>query len=138
LVKLGRTQPEQMPSGLPSKADIARYSRHVSKVPILLQKSVASVDSCQSVSQSVSQSRAPGFDSAGLDALYATITLRDALNRIWWRPGGQRCEPPQILGDGSENKFVLGTSWSTQSEPTEPQDALQVREPHLDLLALPP
>jgi len=33
LVKLGRTQPEQMPSGLPSKANIARYSRHVSKVP---------------------------------------------------------------------------------------------------------
>src|ERR1700687_3377578 len=32
-VKLGRTQPEQMSSGLPLKADIARYSRHVSKVP---------------------------------------------------------------------------------------------------------
>jgi hypothetical protein len=32
-VKLRRTQPEQMSSGLPLKADIARYSRHVSKVP---------------------------------------------------------------------------------------------------------
>src|SRR5882757_6329554 len=32
-VKVRRTQPEQMSSGLPLKADIARYSRHVSKVP---------------------------------------------------------------------------------------------------------
>ena len=32
-VKPGRTQPEQMSSGLPPKADIALYSRHVSKVP---------------------------------------------------------------------------------------------------------
>src|ERR1700736_97355 len=31
--KLRRTQPEEMSSGLPLKADIARCSRHVSKVP---------------------------------------------------------------------------------------------------------
>jgi hypothetical protein len=31
-VKLRRTQPEQISSGLPLKADIARYSRHASKV----------------------------------------------------------------------------------------------------------
>src|ERR1700738_4058522 len=31
--KLRRTQCEQMSSGLPLKADIAQYSRHVSKVP---------------------------------------------------------------------------------------------------------
>jgi hypothetical protein len=53
-----------------------------------------------------------------------------------WRSSNQRCQPPQILGDGSKNKLVLGTSRSTQSKPTELQDALQVREPHLDLLAL--
>src|SRR5580704_14011527 len=29
-----------------------------------------------------------------------------------------------------------GASWTTQSKPTELQDALQVRKPHLDLLAL--
>ena len=39
-------------------------------------------------------------------------------------------------GNGSQNKLVLGASRSTQSKPTELQDALQVREPHLDLLAL--
>jgi hypothetical protein len=33
-------------------------------------------------------------------------------------------------------KLVLSASWTTQSKPTELQDALQVREPHLDLLAL--
>jgi len=40
------------------------------------------------------------------------------------------------LGDGSQNKFVLGASWTTQSKPAELQNALQVREPHLDLLPL--
>jgi len=38
-VKLRRTQYEHMFSALPSNSDIARRSRHVSKVPILLQKS---------------------------------------------------------------------------------------------------
>ena len=31
--KLRRTRREQMSSGLPLKADISQYSRHVSKVP---------------------------------------------------------------------------------------------------------
>jgi len=53
------------------------------------------------------------------------------------RSRNQRCEPPQVLGDGSQNKLILSASWATQSKPTEPQDALQVCEPHLDLLALP-
>src|SRR6266513_4996975 len=33
-VKLRRTQCEQMSSELPLKADIAQYSRHISKVPL--------------------------------------------------------------------------------------------------------
>jgi hypothetical protein len=37
-----------------------------------------------------------------------------------------------------QNKLIRGTSRATQSEPTELQDALQVSEPHLDLLALMP
>src|ERR1700730_16785638 len=40
-VKLRRTQYEHMFSALPSNSDIARRSRHVSNVPILLQKSAA-------------------------------------------------------------------------------------------------
>jgi hypothetical protein len=48
-----------------------------------------------------------------------------------------RRDPPQVLCDGSKNKLVLGASWTTQSKPTALQNALQVREPHLDLLTLP-
>jgi hypothetical protein len=33
---------------------------------------------------------------------------------------------------------ILTASWTTQSKSTESQNALQVREPHLDLLALTP
>ena len=48
---------------------------------------------------------APGFDLPG-STLFATLTLRDALNRIWRRAGDQQCEPPQVLGDGGKNKLV--------------------------------
>ena len=72
------------------------------------------------------------------DALYATLTLRNTQSLSGWRSRNQRCEPPQVLSNGGQNKLVLSTSWTTQSKPTELQDALQVREPHLDLLALTP
>jgi hypothetical protein len=52
----------------------------------------------------------------------------------WWRSRDQRCEPPQVLGDGGENKLIQGTLRATQSEPTEPQDALEARERRLNLL----
>jgi hypothetical protein len=55
--------------------------------------------------------------------------------RGWW-PGNQRCEPSQILSDGGQNKLILGASWTTQSQSTKLQDALQVCEPHLDLLPI--
>src|ERR1700730_18624869 len=41
-----------------------------------------------------------------------------------------------ILSDGGQDKFILGASWATKSKPTKPQDALKMREPHLNLLAL--
>ena len=53
----------------------------------------------------------------------------------WWSRNERR-EAPQILSDGSQNKLVLGAPWATKPKPTKPQDALQVRKPHLDLLAL--
>ena len=49
---------------------------------------------------------------------------------------GRPHEPPQVLGDSGQNKLILGASWATKPKPTKPQDALQVCEPHLDLLAL--
>jgi hypothetical protein len=41
----------------------------------------------------------------------------------------------ESLGDGSQNKLILGALWATKRKPTKPQDALQVRKPHLNLLA---
>ena len=76
------------------------------------------------------------LDLAAPDALYATRTLRDTRSPSGWWSSDQRREPPQVLGDGSKNKFVLGASWSTQSESTELEYALQVRKTYLDLFAL--
>src|SRR6516225_9169445 len=72
----------------------------------------------------------------GPDAFYATSTLRDAQNLGRWRSRDQRREPSQVLSDGGQNELILGASGTTQSQSTEPQDALQVCKPHLDLLAL--
>jgi hypothetical protein len=72
------------------------------------------------------------------DASYATSTLRNAQNLSGWRSRDQRCELSQVLGDGGKNKLILGASRAAQSKSTEPQDALQVGEPHLDLLSLMP
>ena len=82
--------------------------------------------------------RAAGFDPPALTL--STQPPRYAIHRApsGWRPGDQRCEPPQVLGDGGQNKLILGASWTAQSKPAEPQDALEVRKPHLDLLALAP
>jgi hypothetical protein len=67
---------------------------------------------------------------------YATSTLGDAQNLSGWRPSDHCCKPPEVLSYGGENELILGASRAAQSKPTEPQDALQVREPHLDLLAI--
>ena len=55
-----------------------------------------------------------------------------------WRPGDQRGEPSQVLSNGGQNELILGASWTAQSKPAELEDALEVRKPHLDLLALAP
>src|SRR5438477_1494567 len=106
-------------SALPSRTDIIRLAYQVRKVPILLQKSVET-DGCWPV---VSLT-AIGFVRRLPGALYATLTLRNTRRMSGWRSRNQRREPPQVLGDGSKDKFVLGTSRSTQSKPTELQDAL--------------
>ncbi len=40
----------------------------------------------------------------------------------------------EVLGGGSEEKFVIGTARSAQSEPVEAEDPLEMGEEHLDLL----
>ena len=46
-------------------------------------------------------------------------------------------QPPQVLRRRSEQHLIPGTTQASQSKPVEPEDALHVRKPHLDLLALP-
>ena len=51
--------------------------------------------------------------------------------------GGQRdqlCQLSEVLGGGSQQELVLSTKWTSQPEPIEAQDALQVREQHFDFL----
>ena len=75
------------------------------------------------------------FDPAA--STLSTQLLRYAIRSMsGGRSRNQRRGPPQALGDGGQNKLILGASWTTQSKSAELQDALQVRKPHLDLLAL--
>jgi hypothetical protein len=53
-------------------------------------------------------------------------------------PSATEAQPGSWLKDSGQNKFILGASWTVQSKPAELQDALEVRKPHLDLLALAP
>jgi hypothetical protein len=50
----------------------------------------------------------------------------------------QRCKPLQVLSDGRSTNSSWVASRAAQSKPIEPQDALQVGEPHLNLLTLAP
>ena len=48
----------------------------------------------------------------------------------------QLCQASQVLGDGRKYKLVLRATRATQTKTAEPQDALQVREPHLYAFAV--
>jgi hypothetical protein len=66
---------------------------------------------------------------------------RDTRARARWCSSGlqsrrqdQLCQLPEVLGRGSQEELVSSTDWTSQPEPVEAQDALQVREQHFDLL----
>src|SRR3954447_20898155 len=69
-------------------------------------------------------SRSVGSGLLCTDANVFTRALHHALSRIWRWSGDQRCEPPQVLGDGGENELILGASRAAQPKPPKPQDAL--------------
>jgi hypothetical protein len=106
-----------------------RLRQHVRLVPTLLRKSVTA-DGCPSAIRLLTT----GFDLPALTLV--TQLQRYAIHGAI--VGGGRApsdaSTTEILSDASEDKFVLGTSRPAQSEPTKLQDALQVAEPHLDLL----
>src|SRR5690242_5851341 len=54
------------------------------------------------------------------------------------QPREKHCHTPQVLGDGGQHELVLSAARAAQTQSGEPQDALQVREPHLDALAVMP
>ena len=62
--------------------------------------------------------------------------LRHARCGHWWGTAYELGEPPQILCCGREQHLILSTTQASQSKPVELENALHVRKPHLDLLAL--
>src|SRR5262245_43395640 len=46
----------------------------------------------------------------------------------------QLCQLSEVLGAGRQEELVPSATWTSQPEPVEAQDALQVREQHFDLL----
>ena len=78
----------------------------------------------------------------GLDGLSAAVSDRShASHRSSARGGELRwlnvgCELSEVLGGRSEEKRVLGTCWPTPSQSSKLEDASEVREQHLDALAI--
>jgi hypothetical protein len=80
-------------------------------------------------------SLSPAQRRDGLDG-FISLCRHNALSGQRRRLGNELCEAPQVLGDGCQSKLVLCPARATESKAIEPQDALQVAEPHLDAVAL--
>ena len=52
------------------------------------------------------------------------------------RKGDELRQFPEILGGGGQEELVLGSVRPAETQSTEPEDALQMSEEHLDLLSL--
>ena len=46
------------------------------------------------------------------------------------------CEAPEVLGNGCEHELVLCPARTPKPEAAEPQNALQMRKPHLNSLTV--
>jgi hypothetical protein len=53
------------------------------------------------------------------------------LSRIGHQPG----QSAQVLGGCRHQKLVLCSGWSSETQAVEPENAFEMREQHLDLLA---
>ena len=82
------------------------------------------------------------FENVGVcvrlpSALRTTETgLSSSVSQDGWPEWQEFRHFPEVLGGGGEVELVAGAVWSAQSQAIEPEDALEVREQHLDLLAL--
>jgi hypothetical protein len=48
--------------------------------------------------------------------------------RHWGGQRDQLCQLSEVLSGGSQQELVLSTKWTSQPEPIEAQDALEMRE----------
>src|SRR6266849_2425317 len=62
--------------------------------------------------------------------------LRNARDGHRGWPRHQLSEPSHVLSDGAEQELVLCATRATEPKATEPKDALQMSEQHLDALAI--
>jgi hypothetical protein len=63
--------------------------------------------------------------------------LGDASNGPgWWGTADELGEPPKVLRGSCEQHLVPNAAQSSQSKPVEFENALHVRKPHLNFLAL--
>jgi len=53
----------------------------------------------------------------------------------WWSANNFG-EPLQVLCDGRQRELELCATWTSQTQSIEPENTLEVREQHLDLLAV--
>jgi hypothetical protein len=51
------------------------------------------------------------------------------------RKGDELRQLSKVLGGGRQKELVLGSIWATEAQSTEPEDALQMSEEHLDLFS---
>ena len=95
--------------------DSTRTSRHVRKVPILLQKSATTTaDSVEDeavdavVCDLLHRKRKIASDAPGLHGTYAKALLCSRR-----RSHEKLGEPPEVLSDSSERELELGAPWPT-------------------------
>src|SRR6476646_679439 len=79
---------------------------------------------------------APDGAAASTHQHQPTRRLRNGCQDLWWRSGDELGEPAQVLGDSGQSELVLRRTPAAQPEATEPEDALEMGEQHLDALAV--
>ena len=63
------------------------------------------------------------------------LSLSASCGEDWRRERDELRQFPQILGCGGQQELVLGSIWAAEAQATEPEDALQMSEEHLNLLS---
>jgi hypothetical protein len=57
---------------------------------------------------------------------------------VWWPWWSEFRQSPEVLGDCCKQEFVSHTAWISQPQTRHPENAFEVSNEHLDLLAAMP